>query len=177
MAFVAIQHLAADHKSLLTDLLSRRTQLPVTEVTDQTPIEPNHVYVMPSNALMSIQRGVLTLAVRKVTKAPFMPIDYFLRSLAADQGCNAIAVILSGGDGDGSHALNMIKTAGGITFAEDTYSAEDESMPAHAMATGLVDYVLPPERIAIELARIARERTDIEPHNVFPEKERKKGAH
>ncbi len=158
MAFILIQHLSADHKSLLADILSRQTKLPVTEAIDKTPVEPNHVYVIPPNTQMSIHRGVLTLTGRKEAGSPFMPIDYFLRSLAADKGSEAIAVILSGGDGDGSHALEAIKAEGGITFAQDA-SAKTGSMPATAMATGLVDFVLPPAGIAKELVRIARDPT------------------
>ncbi len=166
MAFVLIQHLAPNHKSLLADILSRQTQLPVSEVKDKTLVEQNHIYVMPPNTQMTIQSGVLMLTERTVAKGPFHPIDYFLRSLAADQGSGAIAVILSGADGDGSQAMEAIKSEGGITFAQDFASAKINSMPANAAATGLVDFVLPPEAIARELARIARDPTALQMLNI-----------
>ncbi len=162
MAFVLVQHLAPDHKSLLADILSRQTRLPVSEVKHKTRVEPNHVYVIPPKVQMSIQGGVLNLVPREEHTISFMPIDYFLNSLAADKGSDAVAVILSGGDGDGSHALEAIKAGGGITFAQDSKSAKIDSMPAHATATGLVDFVLPPEQIAQELARIARDPTAVQ---------------
>jgi chemotaxis methyl-accepting protein methylase/chemotaxis response regulator CheB/signal transduction histidine kinase len=166
MAFVLIQHLAPQHKSLLADILSRQTQMPVSEVKDKTLVEQNHIYVIPPNTQMTIQSGVLMLTERTDANGPFHPIDYFLRSLAADQGSGAIAVILSGADGDGSQAMEAIKSEGGITFAQDFASAKINSMPAHAAATGLVDFILPPEAIACELARIAQDPTAVQMRNV-----------
>ncbi|HJP90427.1 MAG TPA: chemotaxis protein CheB [Pyrinomonadaceae bacterium] len=155
MAFVLVQHLDPDHESALTRLLSKATSMPVTEVTDNTRVAPNHVYVIPPNRKMTIADGVLKLSARKRTRGQYRSIDYFLESLAEDQRERAIGVILSGTANDGTLGLEAIKGEGGITFAQDESAAYD-SMPRSAIAAGCVDFVLSPEKIADELARIAR---------------------
>ncbi len=155
MAFVLVQHLAPGHRSMLTDILGRETRMPVYEVKDNMAVKPNHVYVIPPNVQMSIERGILHLAARKKTLDNPMPIDHFLRSLAEDKGPQAIAVILSGADSDGSLALKTIKQRGGVTFAQDPAVAKFDTMPAAAVKTGLVDFVLPADQIARELVKIA----------------------
>jgi len=152
MAFVLIQHLAPDHKSLLSEILARTTQMPVNEVEDGVAVEPNQVYVIPPNTKMVICKGVLQLSPREKIYGKYMPGDAFFTSLAIDRGHKAIAVVLSGGDGDGSLGLNAIKAAGGMTFAQCQDTAKFDSMPITAVATGNVDFVLPPEKIAEELA-------------------------
>jgi len=117
-------------------------------------VEPNHVYVIPPNKMMGIRDGTLHLMARGEPGAKHLPIDYFLRSLAEDRGKRAIGVILSGTASDGTMGLKAIKTEGGITFAQDTKSAKYDGMPGSAIAAGYVDFVLPPEGIASELARI-----------------------
>lgn len=156
MAFVLIQHLDPNHKSLLTEILSRETTMPALEVLDNMAVEPNCVYVIPPNTKMTIERGLLKLTPREKSRAAIMPIDTFFRSLAADLGPKAIAVVLSGGDGDGSRGLEDIKDVGGITFAQCEASAQVSSMPHTAVATGHVDFILPPQEIATELANISR---------------------
>src|SRR4029077_17034528 len=137
----------------LTELLAKATEMPVRQVTDATPAEPNHVYVIPPNVDMTISRGILRLTPR-TEKGHHMPIDRFLRSLAEDQGSNAIGIILSGTASDGTLGLAAIKAEGGITFAQDERSAKFDGMPQSAIAAGCVDFVLPPDAIAGELARI-----------------------
>src|SRR5216117_2416655 len=156
MAFVLIQHLDPKHPSILREILSRTTRMPVVEVTHSTRVEPGHVYVMPSNAGMTIAGRVLNLAPRSEDRGPHMPIDHFLRSLAEDLGSRAIGVILSGTASDGALGLKAIKAEGGITFAEAPQSAKFDSMPRSAVASGAVDFVLPPKAIAQELTRIGR---------------------
>jgi two-component system CheB/CheR fusion protein len=156
MAFVLIQHLAPNHESLLTGLLSKTTQLPVHEVQEGTTVEPNQVYVIPPNTKMLLSEGVLQLSPREKVLGKYMPGDAFFASLAADRGHKAIAVVLSGGDGDGSVGLKAIKAAGGITFAQCEDTAQFNSMPNTAVATGNVDFVLPPAKIAEELANLSR---------------------
>src|ERR1035438_8742202 len=156
MAFVLVQHLDPGHKSMLTEIIGRETRMPVSEVRDHMTLEPNHVYVIPPNMQMSLQKGILHLVPRTIVHGASLPIDFFLRSLAADRGPLAIAVILSGADADGSQALEAIKAEGGIAFAQDSESPKFNTMPNHAVATGFVDFILPPERIAQELGRIAR---------------------
>ncbi|HEV3201502.1 MAG TPA: chemotaxis protein CheB, partial [Bryobacteraceae bacterium] len=155
-ATVFIQHLDPKHHSMLAEILARATVMPVTEATDGTPVEADHVYVMPANADLTLEGGVLRLAPRTQTAAAHMPIDQFLRSLADDCGSRAIAVILSGAGTDGSAGVEAVKAAGGVTFAQDQATAKFTTMPQAAVATGCVDFVLPPDRIAAELVRIGR---------------------
>ena len=154
MAYVLVQHLDPSHESALTELLAKATEMPVSQVTDVTPVEPNHVYVIPPNVDMTISQGILRLTSRTETHGHHMPIDRFLRSLAEDQRSNAIGVILSGTASDGTLGLAAIKAEGGITFAQDEKSARFDGMPQNAIAGGCVDFVLPPDAIAGELARI-----------------------
>ena len=156
MAFVLIQHLAPDHKSLLREILARETTMPAIEVRDRMAVEPNCVYVIPPNTKMTIEQGLLKLTHREKSRAMVKPVDTFFLSLAADLGSKAIAVVLSGGDGDGSRGLEAVKDAGGITFAQCEASAQVSSMPNTAVATGHVDFILSPQEIATELANISR---------------------
>ena len=156
MAFVLIQHLSPDHESLLTEILARATPLPVREVQNGVTVEPNQVYVIPPNTKMILSQGVLQLSPREKVFGKYMPGDAFFVSLAADRGRKAIAVVLSGSDGDGSLGLKAIKAAGGVTFAQCEDTATFESMPSTAIATGNVDFVLPPGKIAEELVNLSR---------------------
>lgn len=154
MAFVLVQHLAPEHESMMTELLARATSLSVSEVKDGMKIMPNHVYVIPPNAELGIINKVLHLMPR--TQKQHLPIDYFFQSLAKDQGSNAIGIILSGSASDGTLGLKAIKAENGITFAQTEESARYDSMPASAIASGCVDFVLAPEGIALELAHLAQ---------------------
>ncbi|MBD2338036.1 PAS domain-containing protein [Calothrix sp. FACHB-156] len=156
MAFVIIQHLSPNQKSLLSEILSRSTQMPVVEVQNGMVVEPNHVYVIPPNTKMTISQGVLQLAPRGKTYGLFMSVDAFLISLAEERGSKAIGVVLSGSDGDGARGLEFIKEAGGITFAQCQDSAKFGSMPNTAVASGNVDFVISPREIAEELAKFSR---------------------
>lgn len=156
MGFVLVQHLAPHHPSMLTELLSRATKLPVTEVKEGMMVEGGHVYVIPPNTNIAILNSTLRLMSRAPSSAPRLPIDYFLTSLASDRRGRAIGVILSGSASDGTLGMKAIKAEGGITFAQDDGSAKFDSMPRSAIAAGYVDFVLPPDEIARELARIAR---------------------
>jgi two-component system, chemotaxis family, CheB/CheR fusion protein len=155
MAFVLVQHLAPKHASLLAEILSRTTAMPVTEVQAEPRVKPNRVYVIPPDRNMIISRGLLQLLPREEARGRYRPIDFFLRSLAEDQGHRAIGVILSGTATDGTLGLEAIKAEGGITFAQDN-TAQQNSMPQSAVASGCVDFVLPPDEIAREIGRIAR---------------------
>jgi two-component system CheB/CheR fusion protein len=154
MAFVLVQHLSPDRPSMLSDILSRVTSLPVAEVRDQQKVEPDRVYVIPPDRDMVIAKGVLQLIPRE-TQGQHRPIDHFFHSLAVDQGHRAIGVVLSGTASDGTLGLREIKAAGGITFAQDD-TAQQRGMPTSAIAAGCVDLVLAPHAIAEELARVAR---------------------
>ncbi|MBW4516840.1 MAG: PAS domain-containing protein [Timaviella obliquedivisa GSE-PSE-MK23-08B] len=156
MAFVLIQHLDPAQKSLLTEILARTTTMPVSEAVEGIAVKPNEVYIIPPNKKMLLTKGVLRLTPREKTDGKYMPGDAFFISLAADRGNKAIAVVLSGADGDGSLGLTVIKAAGGVTFAQCEATAKFESMPNTAVATGKVDFVLPPQAIAQELATLSR---------------------
>jgi two-component system CheB/CheR fusion protein len=155
MAYVLIQHLDPTHPSQLTDLLSRVTKMPVCEATDGMAVEPDHLYVIPPNANLATFDGVLSITPR--VRGHHSPIDFFLQSLSRSRRNMAIGVVLSGAGSDGTLGLRAIKAEGGITFAQDKESAVYASMPHSAIASGNVDFVLPPEGIARELARIARD--------------------
>jgi two-component system CheB/CheR fusion protein len=154
MAFVFIEHLDPKHESALASLLSAATQMRVAEPSDGTVIEPNHVYVIPPNKNMTIKAGALHLAPRSDGFGLQHPIDIFAISLAEERGNAAIGVVLSGSGSDGTRGLEAIKAAGGITFAQEPATAKWTAMPMSAMAAGAVDFVLPPHRIAAELAHI-----------------------
>jgi len=156
MAFVFVQHLAPRHESMLTELLSRGTKIPVHEVKDGMKVAPDHIYVIPPNTNMIITDGTLHLMPRREAELQHMPIDWFFNSLAEDRKGKAIGVILSGTASDGTLGLKAIKAEGGITFAQDEKTAKYDSMPRNAIAAGCVDFILPPEGIAKELARIGR---------------------
>lgn len=157
MAFVLIQHLDPTHESMLAPLLARKSKIPVTQVTDALAVEPNRVYVIPPNTQMGIQDGSLKLVKRAPAGERNMPIDHFFQSLAAYRKDGAIGVILSGTATDGTLGLESIKAEGGICFAQDEGSAKYFGMPASAINAGCVDFVLPPKKIAAELARIGRD--------------------
>ena len=154
MAFLLAQHLDPHHASMLVEILSKKTAMPVRQATEGAAVEPNHLYVIPPNTSMRISQGRLTLRPRSETLGPPMPIDDLLHSLAEDQGANAIGVILSGSGSDGALAMQTIKGEGGITFAQDDESAHFTGMPRAAVGLGCVDFVLSPQDIGRELARL-----------------------
>lgn len=156
MAFVFIMHLASGHKSMLTELLARLTKMPVREIKNGMPIEVNHVYIIPPSTNVSIANGKLILNKMKNAGLKRMPIDWFFRSLAEEQGNRSIGVILSGTATDGTLGAEAIKAEGGITFAQNEKSAKYDGMPQSAIAAGCVDFVLSPKKIAGELERIAK---------------------
>jgi len=154
MGFVLVQHLDPVHESALKQLLARATTMPVHEVTNDLRVEPNNVYVIPPNTSLRIEAGVLKLQPRDKARTTARSIDVFFESLAADQHEGAIGIVLSGTASDGTIGLEAIKAEGGITFAQDD-SAGYDSMPRSAVAAGCVDFVLAPQAIAEELARLA----------------------
>ena len=154
MAFVLVQHLAPTHPSALAEILGRVTAMPVSEVQDESAVEPNHVYVIPPDRGMTIVRGALQLLPRE-GHGVHRPIDRFFRSLAEERRHRAIGVVLSGTASDGTTGLEAIKAEGGITFAQDA-TAQHDGMPRSAVASGCVDFVLSPVAIAGEIVRIGK---------------------
>ncbi|HWX24984.1 MAG TPA: chemotaxis protein CheB, partial [Vicinamibacteria bacterium] len=155
MAYVLVQHLDPRYESILAELLAKGSRMPVSEVKEDTAVERNHVYVTPGQHDVTVEGGVLKLVPRITTRGQHMPIDSFLRTLAEAQGRKAIGVILSGTGSDGTLGARAIKAEGGIAFAQDPGSAAYDGMPRSAIASGCVDFVLPPERIAKELSRLS----------------------
>lgn len=154
MAYVVIQHLDPTHASLLPSLLARVTSLPVLEGQEGMALSPDHVYVIPAHADMTLEHGVLRLFPRREERGRRFAIDAFFFSLAHERGPRAIGVVLSGTASDGTVGLQEIKAEGGITFAQDEQTASFPQMPQHAIAAGCVDQVLPPAEIARELTRL-----------------------
>ena len=157
VAIVFLPHLDPTHESAMVELLSRTTRLPVVQANEGMLVTYNTVYVLPPHSDMTISNSVLHLVQREGIRGHHMPIDIFLRSLAEDQKSNAIGVILSGTATDGTLGLAAIKNDDGITFAQDSDSAKYDGMPSSAVAAGVVDFVLPPHRIAQELIRIQKQ--------------------
>ena len=158
MAYIIVHHQPADGKSLLADILPRKTKMRVVLVTDGELVKADHVYVVPAGMQVTMDGDAFRLA--PLVKSPGWPknISIFLLSLAADRQKRAIAVILSGFDSDGAAALQSIKAAGGLVFAQDFQSAREPDMPRSAVKTGCVDRVMSPDDIATELRRIGEER-------------------
>ncbi len=156
MAYVLVQHLDPKHESLLPELLQKVTNIPVLEISDDLRVEPNHIYIIPSNKMMIANDGVLELSPRpaKNRNVRNLPIDLFFISLAEVHQSHAIGVVLSGTASDGTLGLKAIKDHGGITFAQDEESAAYEGMPHSAAQAGVVDFILPPDEIPKKLLEV-----------------------
>ena len=146
MAFVVVQHLSPPHKSILPEIIQRYTAMPVAQVTDGVEVKPNRVYVIPPGSDLALREGTL-LAKPEAARGYRLPIDFFFRSLAQDQGERAIGIVLSGTGSDGSLGVKTIKAEGGLTIAQEPETAEFEDMPRNAIATKDVDFILPPEKM------------------------------
>jgi two-component system, chemotaxis family, CheB/CheR fusion protein len=172
MAFVYIQHLSPDHKSILSSLLTKATTMKVQEITNEVLILPNNLYVAPPHSDMEVLNGHIKLSPRKKGHVLNLPINTFFSSLAKTRKDRSIGIVLSGSASDGTLGLMAIKTAGGLTFAQDE-SAKFSSMPKSAIAAGAVDFVLPPKEIALELTRLSKQ--DYPKHKLNPESEIENG--
>ncbi len=147
LAFVIVQHLSPDYKSLMPEILNKRTNLNVLTAEDGMLVEPNNIYLIPRKMNMKIFHSKLQLTEKVTINVLNLPIDIFLHSLAEDFEDKAIAVILSGTGSDGSRGIRVIKENGGIIFAQDPDSAKFDGMPKSAVTTGTVDFILPPQEI------------------------------
>lgn len=155
MAFVLVQHLAPDHKSLLTELVRRYTRMGVFEVEDGMEPAPDTTYIIPPNRDMELRDGKLRLMEPASPRGQRLPIDFFFRSLAADRAEQAICIVLSGTGSDGALGVRAIKGAGGMAMAQDPASSEYDGMPLAAIATGLIDFVLRPAEMPAQLIAYA----------------------
>lgn len=148
IAFILVPHLAPTHKSIMVELIKRCTKMEVVEAKDGLPVEPNCIYVIiPPNNDLAILHGRLQLIEPVAPRGQRHPIDYFLRALAEDQGERAICIILSGAGTDGTIGLKAVKCNGGMVMVQDLASAKYEGMPRSAIDTGMVDYILPPDKM------------------------------
>jgi two-component system, chemotaxis family, CheB/CheR fusion protein len=151
MAFVVILHLSPEHESLMAEILQRSSAMPVIEVQLEEKVEANRVYVIPPRKNLSLEKGKLRLSDLEPERGKRVAVDLFLRTLAEAQGQNAIGIVLSGADTDGAIGIKRIKERGGLTIAQEPTEAGHTGMPQAAIATGMVDWVLPvgemPERL------------------------------
>lgn len=177
MAFVYVQHLDPTHESMLGPILSKATAMKVSQIEENAKLEPNHVYVCPPGKEMTIQDHNIKL--HPLTARPVLhsPIDRLFFSVAENQKKGAIGIVLSGSASDGAAGLKAIRSAGGLTFAQDS-SAKFQSMPKAALAENAVDLVLSPSEMAKELDRLSKNSdlletvmNDIEAKNILPEDE------
>ncbi|MGO4822200.1 MULTISPECIES: CheR family methyltransferase [unclassified Flavobacterium] len=159
MAFVIVQHLDPTHKSLMVQLLKSHTEMPVSEVEDLTKVEPNHVYVIPPNKDMAIFKGILHLIEPVQARGFRKPIDFFFKTLAADQTERAIGIILSGTGTEGAAGLKEIKDMGGLSIVQDPENAKYDGMPRNAIAAGADDFVLTVRKMPEALLKYATNRT------------------
>ncbi|MDQ2878988.1 MAG: histidine kinase, partial [Pseudomonadota bacterium] len=156
MAFILIQHLDPTHKSLMAELLSKHTPMPVIEATDGAAIEVDHVYTIPSGTFLSVSGDVLRLSTPESPRGSRKPFDFILKSMARGTEHPIAAIILSGFDGDGSDGLQSIRDRGGLVIAQDPAEAEHNSMPTSAIDTGLVDETLRIGKMPAALAAFAK---------------------
>jgi two-component system CheB/CheR fusion protein len=160
MAFVVVQHLSPDFKSLMDELLARRTELPVRLVEDGVEVEPDHVYLIPPRKEMIISGRRLLLSERDRQQELSLPIDVFFRSLAQDCGPRAVAIVLSGGGSDGSRGIRDVHDAGGLVIVQDNATAQFDGMPKTARDVGVAHWVLAPEDMPAVLLEHARRGID-----------------
>lgn len=151
LAFVVIQHLSPDYKSLMDELLARNTDIPIHIATDGLAIKPNNIYLIPPRQNISIFHDKLYLEEYNPKKGLNLPIDIFFRSLAAAKANHAIGIILSGTGSDGTLGTRAIKEAGGMIMVQDEGSAKFDGMPSSSISTGLVDFILQPARMPMAL--------------------------
>lgn len=159
MAFVIIQHLAPNHKSLLADILTKYSGMPVTEIMDGMQIERNHIYMIPPKYNVEIENGILRLRIHDPEKINH-PIDVFFRSLASGYENRAVAVILSGTGSDGTNGIRSIKEQNGLIIVQTPESAKFDGMPRNAITTGFADMIQKPDAIAKEMGHIAKSLKD-----------------
>ena len=156
MAFVVIQHLSRKHKSIMADLLKRHTGMKILQIEDGVQIEPNRVYLNPPDRNVIIVNRKLFLMKPTQAHGINLPIDCFFKSLSEEMGEKAICIILSGTAADGTQGLKAIKGAGGMAMVQEPGSAKYDGMPRNAIATGLVDFILPAEKLPLELLKYTR---------------------
>ncbi len=147
VAIVLVQHLSPDHRSALAECVRRYTRMEVSEIEDGVRVQPNRVYVLPPNHDLAVRDGALHLQLQTGKRGQQLPIDSFFRSLALDQRERAVGIVLSGNGQDGTEGLRAIRAAGGLTLVQDPATAESDGMPRSAIAAGVAEQVLPPDKM------------------------------
>jgi len=151
MAFIVVMHQPLHHVSLLPEVLGRFTAMRVLKAADGMTIAPNSVYIAPSDMYLSMRHATLYHLEPPAGVSLHLPIDAFFRALAADQGDRAVCIVLSGTGTDGTIGVRAIKDAAGMIMVQNEQSAKYDGMPRSVLATGLVDYVLPPSDMLAQL--------------------------
>lgn len=159
MAYVVVQHLSPDFKSLMPELLARQTPIPIHVVDDGMEVKPNTIYLLPPKQEMILSEGKLLLTEKDPHDELTLPIDHFFRSLAQDVGKRAVGIVLSGTGSDGSRGIRNIHDSGGLVICQDELSAKFDGMPRSARDTGIVDLTLAPEEIPDTLVHYSRHPT------------------
>src|SRR5688572_10223011 len=175
LAFVVVVHLAPGHESHLAEILQPHAGVTVRQVTEAVPIERDHVYIIPPGSYLGTVDTHLRLSALRDKRHERGPIDHFFRTLAATHDGEAVGVILSGTGSDGTLGIKAVKEHGGLTVVQDPDEAEFDGMPRSAIATGLVDLVLPVAAIPERVIRISWLRPAIAvpaDGNLHPEEER-----
>lgn len=162
MAYVLVPRLRPTYRSLMPEVLSGSTRLPVVRIADNCKLSRDHIYVLPENKMLEVTDHTLVLSPRKQVGIN-MPVDLFFCSLARVHGNLAVGVVLSGTDGDGTQGLRDIKRSGGVTFVEDPNFAEWDGMPRSAIQEGVVDFVLPSREIPAKLWEVVSGRRPLSP--------------
>jgi two-component system, chemotaxis family, CheB/CheR fusion protein len=156
MAFILVQHLDPNHESMMVDLLSHHTKMTVCQAAEGMPIERNHVYVIAPGTYLSVGDGALRISPPQARHGARLPFDFLLQSLAKEYGARAVCVVLSGTGTDGSIGLKTVKEKGGLVIVQNPDEAAYDGMPRNAMATRMVDVVLPVAKIPAAIVKHAR---------------------
>jgi len=156
MAFIVVQHLSPDYKSLMVEILSKKTAMPVNRAEDGMLVLPGNIYLIPPKKNLTIFHGKLILSEQDHSRGINLPIDIFLRSLGEDLAEKAVAIILSGTGSDGMRGVRTVKECGGIIMVQDEESAKFDGMPRSAISTGLADFILPPAKMPGQLLAFAK---------------------
>jgi two-component system CheB/CheR fusion protein len=157
-AYVLVQHLSPDHRSLMAEIMVKHTSLRVVQANHDMPLQADTLYLIPPNKVLRVQDGAIELQERSSHQLHF-PIDVFFRSLAENYGANGIAVVLSGTGSDGTNGIREVKQAGGTVLVQDD-TAQFDGMPRSAISTGLADFILPPEGIAEKILELTRQELE-----------------
>jgi two-component system CheB/CheR fusion protein len=167
MAFIVVTHRDPDSVNLLPEILEKHTTLSVVEVENGAEVRPGHVYISPASDYLQLRKGRLVFE-KMIRDGVRLPIDFFFRSLAGELGEKAVCILLSGSGSDGTLGLQTVKGEGGMAMAQSLGTAQFSDMPRNAIATGMVDYILPPEQMPGQLIRYVHDRKRGEDNEAQP---------